>query len=73
MPLSYFSFYIWGEYLHSKVVSPGGGGLGSEMKITLIISMIAFLIFYFYILLNRIEIEKLKYKIKIIEEVLKNE
>lgn len=73
VPLSYFSFYIWDEYLHSKVVSPGGGGLGSEMKITLIISMIAFLLLYFYLLLNRIELEKLSKRIEMIEERYKNE
>jgi len=69
VPLSYFSFYIW-EYIHPKVVSPGGGGLKTEMRTALMISMLAFFIFYFYLLLKRIELEKLTERIETIEEIL---
>jgi len=69
VPLSYFSFYIW-EYIHPKVVSPGGGGLATEMRTALMISMFAFFIFYFYLLLKRIELETLLENIDIIEETL---
>lgn len=69
VPLSYFSFYIW-EYIHPKVVSPGGGGLKTEMRTALMISMFAFFIFYFYLLLKKIELEKLSERIEVIEEKL---
>ena len=69
VPLSYFSFYIW-EYIHPKVVSPGGGGLKYEMRTALMISMFAFFIFYFYLLLKRISLYKISERIEIIEEKL---
>ena len=69
VPLSYFSFYIW-EWIHPKVVSPGGGGLRTEMRTALIISMFAFFIFYFYLLFKRIALEKLSERIETIEEIL---
>ncbi len=67
VPLSYFSFFIW-EYIHPKVVSPGGGGLNPEMRTALVISMLAFFVFYFYLLGKRIELERLTERVEIIEE-----
>ena len=67
VPLSYFSFFIW-EYIHPKVVSPGGGGLNSEMRTALVLSMLAFFVFYFYLLSKRIDLENLKERVEIIEE-----
>lgn len=67
VPLSYFSFFIW-EWIHPKVVSPGGGGLNPEMRTALVISMLAFFVFYFYLLGKRIELERLTERVEIIEE-----
>jgi len=44
VPLSYLSMFVWRTY-HPNVVSPGGGGINSDMLITLLVSLAGFLIF----------------------------
>lgn len=69
VPLSYFSFYIW-QTVHPTVVSRGGGGLLTEMRTALILSMLAYFVFYFYLLFKRISLEHLNERVEIIEEKL---
>lgn len=69
VPISYFSMYLW-QTLHPKVISPQGGGIQNvSMRITLIFSMVSFLVLFIYLIFARYEIEVLKAKAeKLMEE-----
>lgn len=59
VPLSYISIYIFRTY-HPIVLSPGGGGISKFMYLPILSSTIAFITFYIYIFLLRIELENLR-------------
>ena len=58
VPLVYYSVEWWGRKLHPAAVT--GGGLASEMVITLIISVISFNILYLYLMFQSYNLLKIK-------------
>lgn len=73
VPISYFSMYFW-QTLHPKVISPQGGGIQNlSMRITLIFSMISFLVLFVYLLFARYEIEVMNEKVEKLKEERENE
>jgi len=58
VPIIHFSV-LWWRTLHPQpiIVRPGGPAAGTEFVQTLIVSVVAFTIFYFYLLIQRVRLE----------------
>jgi heme exporter protein C len=63
VPLSYFSMYIWRTF-HPVVVSPGGGGLKTEMGIALGFAFITIFLIYSYLLINHMKVKLLEQRLE---------
>jgi heme exporter protein C len=57
VPLVHFSVQLW-RGIHPTVVGPKGGGIPTEMKLTLIATFAAIVIFFFSLLKSRFLLEK---------------
>ncbi len=70
VPLVYMSTRWW-RTIHPKPViggEPGSSGLAPEMALTLIVCLLAFTLFYIYLMAQRISLEKLKDEIEEIKQ-----
>jgi heme exporter protein C len=72
VPLVYMSTRWW-RTIHPKPViggEPGSSGLAPEMALTLIVCLLGFTLFYLYLMVQRISLEKLKDEIEEIKQNL---
>ena len=67
VPLSFVANRIWIQY-HPTVIATSQGSLQPMMAHALMTAVIAFTIFYFYLLIKRFDIEKLSLKLEEIKE-----
>lgn len=69
VPLSFFANRIW-QTLHPTVIATNKGSIQPVMLVALIIVVIAFTLFFFYLLIKRFELENLNIKIEELKEEL---
>jgi heme exporter protein C len=69
VPLSFAANRIWQQF-HPTVVATSRGSIQPMMTFALIIAVIAFTMFYFYLLLSRMELEHLSIKVEELKEEL---
>jgi heme exporter protein C len=69
VPLSFAANRIW-QTLHPTVIATERGSLQPSMTLALIVAVIAFSFLFFYILIKRIELEKMNLKVEDLKEML---
>ncbi|OEF96159.1 cytochrome C assembly protein [Desulfuribacillus alkaliarsenatis] len=76
VPIVFMSIRWWNTELHPVVFGEGadqtGGGISDTMLLTLIITVITFMILYFYLLKKGIAIGHARYKLDDIKDKIKN-
>ena len=69
VPITFFSIRLW-RTIHPVVITSRGLNMSGPMKLTLIITFIAFCFLFFSLLLSRIRFERLKTRIEEINEIM---
>ena len=67
VPIVFLSIRWW-RTIHPNVLQKGGGGLHPDMKTALFVSLFAFTMLYFSMLIKRVIITDLETKLKLVEE-----
>jgi heme exporter protein C len=70
VPINYLSIYLFRTQHPQPVVSPGGGGIASEMAWTLLMSFIAIALFYAYVFVRRLTIAKVEEEVDYLTQVV---
>lgn len=69
VPLSFFANRIW-KSLHPTVIASSKGSMSAMTGQALLVGVIAFSLFYFYLLYKRMELEKLNLKVEELKEII---
>jgi heme exporter protein C len=69
VPITFFSIRLW-RTIHPVVITSRGLNMSWPMKLSLIITVIAFCFLFFSLLLSRIRLERLKMRIAEINEIM---
>ncbi len=69
VPLSFAANRLWEQY-HPTVIAAPKASIQTPMTFALIIAVIAFTVFFFYLLLKRIELEKMRIKLEEMKEIV---
>ena len=69
VPITFFSIRLW-RTIHPVVITSRGLNMSWPMKLSLIITFIAFCFLFFYLLASRIRLERLKIRIAEINEIM---
>jgi len=69
VPITFFSIRLW-RTIHPVVITSRGLNMSWPMKLTLIITVIAFCFLFFSLLVSRIRLERLKMRIAEINEIM---
>jgi heme exporter protein C len=67
VPIVFLSIRWW-RTIHPNVLQKGGGGLHPDMKTALFVSLFAFTVLYFSMLIKRVAITDLESKVRQVEE-----
>ena len=67
VPLSFVANRIYNQF-HPTVIATSRGSVQPVMMVALIVAVIAFSLIYFYLLIHRIELEKLSHKLEDLKE-----
>jgi heme exporter protein C len=67
VPFNWLSIYFFRTQHPQPVVSPGGGGLETDMAVTFYVSFIAWIVLYSYLFINRLEVAKLQEEVSYLE------
>ena len=70
VPFNYGAIYWWRSQHPQPVVSPGGGGVDPDMATTLMVSFLAFAIFYAYVFVKRLAIAKVEEEVDYLTQVV---
>jgi heme exporter protein C len=71
VPITFFSIRLW-RTIHPVVITSRGLNMSWPMKLTLIITVIAFCFLFFSLLLSRIRLERSKMRIAEINEIMED-
>ena len=69
VPITFFSIRLW-RTIHPVVITSRGLNMSWPMKLSLIITVIAFCFLFVYLLISRIRLERLKMRIAEIDEIM---
>jgi heme exporter protein C len=69
VPITFFSIRLW-RTIHPVIITSRGLNMSGPMKLTLIITVIAFCFLFFSLLVSRIRLERLKMRIAEINEIM---
>ena len=69
VPITFFSIRLW-RTIHPVIITSRGLNMSWSMKFSLIITFIAFCFLFFYILVSRIRLERLKMRIAEVNEIM---
>jgi heme exporter protein C len=69
VPLSFAANRIWAQF-HPTVVASDQGSIQPMMLQAMIVSVLAFSVFYCYLLIMRFELEKLNHKVEDMKEII---
>jgi heme exporter protein C len=69
VPITFFSIRLW-RTIHPVIITSRGLNMSWPMKLTLIITVIAFCFLFFSLLVSRIRLERLKMRITEINEIM---
>jgi heme exporter protein C len=69
VPLTFFSIRLW-RTIHPVIITSRGLNMSWPMKLTLLITLIAFCFLFFSLLISRIRLERLKMEIAEINEIM---
>jgi hypothetical protein len=69
VPINYLSIYIFRTQHPQPVISPGGGGIETDMAKTLMMSFIAITCFYAYVFVRRMAIAKIEEEVDYLTQV----
>ena len=69
VPITFFSIRLW-RTIHPVIITSRGLNMSWPMKLSLIITVIAFCFLFFSLLISRIRLERLKIRIEEINEVV---
>ncbi len=69
VPITFFSIRLW-RTIHPVIITSRGINMSRPMKLTLIITVIAFCFLFFSLLVNRIRLERSKMRIAEINEIM---
>jgi len=71
VPITFFSIRLW-RTIHPVIITSRGLNMSWPMKLTLIITIIAFCFLFFSLLVSRIRLERLKMRIAEINEIMED-
>ena len=69
VPITFFSIRLW-RTIHPVIITSRGLNMSWPMKLSLIITVIAFCFLFFSLLISRIRLERLKIRIEEINEIV---
>ena len=69
VPITFFSIRLW-RTIHPVIITSRGLNMSGPMKLSLIITFIAFCFLFFYLLASRIRLERLKMRIAEVNEIM---
>jgi heme exporter protein C len=70
VPINYLSIYLFRTQHPQPVISPGGGGIETDMAKTLLMSFIAITVLYIYVFVRRLTIAKLEEEVDYFTQVV---
>jgi heme exporter protein C len=71
VPITFFAVRLW-RSIHPVVISAGGMNISTPMQQTLILTFIAFCLFFFYLLMCRIRLEKARVNLEKIKDIMQD-
>jgi len=71
VPITFFSIRLW-RTIHPVIITSRGLNMSGPMKVSLIITVIAFCFLFFSLLVSRIRLERLKMRVAEINEIMDN-
>lgn len=69
VPITFFSIRLW-RTIHPVIITSRGLNMSWPMKLTLIITLVAFCFLFFSLLISRIRLERLKMRMAEINEIM---
>ena len=71
VPITFFSIRLW-RTIHPVIISSRGFNMSQPMKLSLMVTMIAFCFMFFSILISRIKLERIKLRIEEINDIMED-
>ena len=71
VPITFFSIRLW-RTIHPVIITSRGFNMSQPMKLSLIVTMIAFCFMFFSILISRIKLERIKLRIEEINDIMED-
>jgi heme exporter protein C len=69
VPITFLSIRLW-RTIHPVIITSRGFNMAQPMKLSLIITMVAFCFLFFSILISRIKLERIKLRIEEINDIM---
>ncbi|UCD78228.1 MAG: cytochrome c biogenesis protein CcsA [Desulfobacterales bacterium] len=69
VPITFFSIRLW-RTIHPVIITSQGFNMSRPMKLSLIITFIAFCLLFFSILISKVKLERIKMRIEDINELM---
>ncbi|MFH1626474.1 MAG: cytochrome c biogenesis protein CcsA, partial [Pseudomonadota bacterium] len=71
VPITFLAIRVW-RTIHPVIITRAGINISTPMRHTLVIALVAFCLLFFWLLMNRIRLEKLKIKTEEISALLED-
>jgi len=71
VPITFFSIRLW-RTIHPVIITSRGFNMSQPMKLSLIVTMMAFCFMFFSILISRIKLERIKLRIEEINDIMED-
>ena len=71
VPITFFSIRLW-RTIHPVIITSRGFNMSQPMKLSLMVTMIAFCFMFFSILISRIKLERIKLRIEEINDIMED-
>jgi len=69
VPITFFSIRLW-RTIHPVIITSRGFNMSQPMKLSLMVTMVAFCFLFFSILISRIKLERIKLRIEEINDIM---